>query len=197
MTKSKKIGIMGGTFDPIHIGHMIAAEQAREQANLDEVWFIPTHYPPHKNMKPGASPIERLEMVQAAVEDHADFRAIDIEIRRGGISYTYDTIIELNETWPDYHFSSIIGADMVEYLPQWNRIEQIAELISFIGLSRPGYTLNANLPPYLHHRVKTVEMPALDVSSTEIRQRLKAGQSIRYFVPDPVYYRIREKQLYV
>lgn len=192
----KKIGIMGGTFDPIHIGHLIAAEQAREQAKLDEIWFIPTHTPPHKHMETSASPVQRLEMVQAAVEVHEAFVVQDIEIRRGGISYTYDTIEQLTSKWPQHDLFYIIGADMVEHLPNWHRIEELSRKIAFIGLSRPGFTLHTQLPSFLQNRVQLISMPEMNVSSTDIRARLGSGRSIRFLVPDSVYDYIKEKHIY-
>lgn len=192
----KTIGIMGGTFDPIHTGHLIAAEQAREQANLDEVWFMPTFAPPHKKEKPGASPEERLEMVQQALEGHTSFIASDLEFHRRGTSYTIDTVEQLSMLYPECSFCYIIGADMVEYLPQWHRIEDIAAIVTFIGLARPGYTTDVELPACLEDRIKLVEMPQIDISSTQIRAKCAAGRSIRYLVSERVRAYIEESRLY-
>jgi nicotinate-nucleotide adenylyltransferase len=188
---------MGGTFDPIHIGHLIAAEQARDQCGLDEVWFVPTNAPPHKNAPPGASADHRLEMVRLAIAAFPPFQLSDLEIRRGGVSYTIDTVERLTADFPDAHFAYIIGADMVEYLPKWHRIEEIAAKITFIGLARPGYSLGAELPDWLRRRVATAEMPLVDVSSSAIRERIRAGRSVRYLVPPAVQAYIEENELYV
>jgi nicotinate-nucleotide adenylyltransferase len=187
---------MGGTFDPIHIGHLLAAEAARDSFGLDEVWFMPSHIPPHKEQA-GASGEDRLGMVAEAISDHPCFRTLDIEIRRGGVSYTIDTVKEIRGSFEDIEFHFIIGADMVNYLPKWEGIEELVNLMSFIGVGRPGSTLNlAALPPYLHGKVLLADMPQVDISSTEIRERLATGHSIRYMVTDSVYDYIRRRGLY-
>jgi nicotinate-nucleotide adenylyltransferase len=192
-----KIGIMGGTFDPIHIGHLIAAENAREAVGLDEVWFMPTHISPHKPNAPKASPEQRLEMVHLAVADQSFFRAVDYELARGGTSFTADTVNTLCELHPNVSFYYIIGADMVMYLPQWVRIEEIARQISFIGLKRPGYRLRIDeLPEWLRPKVQLVAMPLIDISSTEIRKRKQENQTVRYLVNEFVRNYMEANRLY-
>ena len=192
-----KVGIMGGTFDPIHIGHLIAAQIACEQAGLDEVWFMPTNVPPHKENAPLASAEQRLQMVKLAVDAHPYFRPLDIELRKGGISYTIDTVKLLREEQPGIHFSYIIGADMVQFLPKWYKIEELTALITFIGLMRPGYILDLeDLPVHIQQAVRLAEMPLIELSSTRIRSRKAKGQSIRYMVPDRVYEYIEENGIY-
>jgi len=192
-----KVGIMGGTFDPIHIGHLIAAQIACEQAGLDEVWFMPTNVPPHKENAPLASAEQRLQMVKLAVDAHPYFRPLDIELRKGGISYTIDTVKLLREEQPGIHFSYIIGADMVQFLPKWYKIEELTALITFIGLMRPGYILDLeDLPVHIQQAVSLAEMPLIELSSTRIRSRKAKGQSIRYMVPDRVYEYIEENGIY-
>jgi len=182
-----KVGIMGGTFDPVHIGHMLAAEAARIAYGLEEVWFMPSHIPPHKE-DAGVTGMMRLEMTAEAVAGHPSFRTLDLEIKRGGISYTVDTIKELRQMHPEHDFSFIIGADMVEYLPKWNRIEELAGMLTFIGVNRPGTKLSVeSLPEFLRRVVRIAEMPLIEISSTMIRERAAAGGSIRYMVPDRVY----------
>ncbi|MEC0202520.1 nicotinate-nucleotide adenylyltransferase [Paenibacillus lautus] len=182
-----KVGIMGGTFDPIHIGHMLAAECARDAYDLEEVWFMPSHIPPHKE-DAGVTGLMRLEMTAEAVADHPSFRSLDWEVKRGGVSYTVDTVRELRNTYPEHAFSFIIGADMVAYLPKWNRIGELAEMLTFIGLNRPGTKLSVDdLPDFLQKVVVTAEMPLIEISSTLIRSRAASGSSIRYMVPDRVY----------
>lgn len=191
-----KIGIMGGTFDPLHIGHLLAAESARDSYQLDEVWFMPSHIPPHKE-KTGATGEERLAMVTEAIKDHPSFRTLDIEVKRGGVSYTIDTIEELHEIHPGVDFYFIIGADMVNYLPKWDRIEDLSKIITFIGVGRPGSPLDLNtLPSYLQDKVLLADMPLVDISSTEIRERAETGHSIRYMVPDRVYEYILRSGIY-
>jgi nicotinate-nucleotide adenylyltransferase len=189
---SKHIGLLGGTFDPIHCGHLLAAEQAREQAGLDEIWFMPTHIPPHKS-RDGLTPAEdRLAMAQLAVQDHPDFHVSDEEMQREGPSYTYDTMVRLVQKYAEYRFSFIIGADMVNTLSSWYRFEELVHLTDFIGLARPGFDLD---PVHADH-VTLVEMPVWDISSTLIRQKAAEGKSLRYLVPDAVERYIKEKRLY-
>lgn len=188
---------MGGTFDPIHHAHLVMADRAREAENLDEVWFIPTFLPPHKSGDQGASPEERCEMVRLAIEDHPAFRLETIELDRRGVSFTLDTAAALTEREPDCSFFWIIGADMVADLPNWHEIEKVVEYVTFIGMQRPGYPLAVEaLPPSLRERVRVAEMPALEISSTQIRERCRAGLSIRYLVPEAVRRFIAEKGLY-
>jgi nicotinate-nucleotide adenylyltransferase len=192
-----KIGIMGGTFDPIHFGHMIAAESAREAAGLDEVWFMPTYIPPHKRNQPIASAEMRLAMVNLAIAEHPNFRAVDYELARGGISYTADTVQILRQLHPELSFYYIIGADMVMYLPKWDRIEEIVEVVSFIGLQRPGFEVELKkLPKELAAKVQLVAMPLIEISSTVIRERKQHRQSVRYQVCDNVRIYMEANQLY-
>jgi nicotinate-nucleotide adenylyltransferase len=184
-----KIGIMGGTFDPIHLGHLIAAESAREAAGLDEVWFIPTFIPPHKSNLPKASAEQRLAMCRLAVADHPAFRVVDYELTRGGTSYTADTVLTLNEMYPDLSFFYIIGADMV--------IEEIIETVSFIGLQRPGFEVElGQLPERLAAKVQLASMPQIEISSTAIRERKHLRQSTRYLVSESVRLYMEANQVY-
>ncbi|WP_068774312.1 nicotinate-nucleotide adenylyltransferase [Paenibacillus sp. FJAT-26967] len=192
-----RIGIMGGTFDPIHTGHLVAGECARSACGLDEVWFMPANVPPHKPNAPKASAGQRWEMVCRAVADNPAFRPLDFELRKGGVSYSIDTIKLLRQQHPEHRFQYIIGADMVEYLPEWHKIEEIMGLIGFIGLQRPGYELDLDvLPSYIRSGVSIAPMPLLDISSTDIRGRRKEGRSIRYLVPAPVHEYIEGNDLY-
>lgn len=192
-----KIGIMGGTFDPIHIGHLIAAETAREHCGLHEVWFIPSYGPPLKAHEPGVSGQTRYEMVCGAIESNSAFRALDIELKRGGVSYSYDTIKELMRLYPNDSFSYIIGSDRINDLPHWYQIEQLAARITFIGLERPADpVIIAALPVFLQERIRLIPMPAIDISSTVIRSRAKAGLSVQYLVPDSVRSFMRRYKLY-
>lgn len=191
-----KVGIMGGTFDPIHIGHLLAAESARDAFVLDEVWFMPSHIPPHKE-NVGASGEMRLEMTEEAIYGHPSFRTLDWEVKREGVTYTIDTAEELRHTYPDIDFHYIIGADMVNYLPKWHRIGELVEMLTFIGVNRPGSELDLDkLPPGISKSVKLADMPLLDISSSMIRERAAAGMSIRYMVPDRVYDYIIRREMY-
>ncbi|UUZ96192.1 nicotinate-nucleotide adenylyltransferase [Paenibacillus sp. P25] len=192
-----KVGLMGGTFDPIHIGHLIAAQCAGEAMGLDEVWFVPTNVPPHKAQSQGAGPEQRWDMVRLAVEGHPVFRAKDVELRLGGVSYSIDTVKLLVQQYPGYHFHYIIGADMVRYLPKWYKIDELAELVTFIGLGRPGYDAEEDsLPESIRRSVRMTEMPLIDISSTQIRKRRALGKPVRYLVPDRVNEYIEVNGLY-
>lgn len=191
-----KVGIMGGTFDPLHIGHMMAAETARESYGLDEVWFMPSHIPPHKH-EAGASGEERLFMVQEAVKNHPSFGILDWEIVRGGVSYTLETVTGLQEEYPQHEFFFIVGADMVQYLPKWQGIEELVKRLVFIGVGRPGTPLDLGLlPGFIAGRVLLADMPLVDISSTMLRARAAEGKSIRYMVPDAVYDYVQRSGLY-
>ncbi|GGH28117.1 nicotinate-nucleotide adenylyltransferase [Paenibacillus segetis] len=192
----KRVGILGGAFDPIHLGHLLAAEAAREQYRLEEVWFMPSHIPPHKHQA-GVSGEQRLEMVKEATRNHGAFKPLDIELRRGGVSYTVDTIREIKKLHPDLELYFIIGADMVNYLPKWEGIEELTEMLHFIGLQRPGSFLELDaLPSYIQESVSLAEMPLVDISSSLIRSRLSAGKSVRYMVPEQVYDYMTRSGLY-
>ncbi|SFD55710.1 nicotinate-nucleotide adenylyltransferase [Paenibacillus catalpae] len=192
-----RIGIMGGTFDPVHVGHLIAAEAAREGCGLDEVWFIPTYNPPLKDNQPSVSSELRLQMVQEALGGNPAFKAVDIELKRGGMSYSIDTVLELKKRYPDASFSYIIGSDRINDLPKWHRIEELAELIAFIGLEREGTAAQlGQLPEFIRQRVTMAAMPPIGISSTDIRSRVRSGRSIAYLVPDTVHQFIKRRGLY-
>ncbi|WP_226583205.1 nicotinate-nucleotide adenylyltransferase [Halobacillus litoralis] len=184
-----KIGILGGTFDPPHQGHLIMAEYAREEMGLDEVWFMPSFIPPHKQESATAPPA-RLEMVKRATENHPQFKVCDVELVRKGTSYTVDTMSFLKEEYPDYKFFFIIGGDMVQHLPKWNRIEELKQMVDFIGVERPGYQWNDSIP------IHFVDIPSIDVSSTMVRSRMVSGKSVRYLIPETVDSYIKENRLY-
>lgn len=193
----RHVGIMGGTFDPIHIGHLIAAEAAMECAELDEVWFMPAHVPPHKSRQPEASAHQRMEMTALALAGEERFKASAWEMEQGGVSYTLHTVQALQEQFPDTQWYWIIGADMVAYLPQWHGIEELIARIRFIGVRRPGTPWPIEALPYeWRHRILEADMPKLDISSTDIRNRVKERRSIRYFVPDSVLNYIQRWELY-
>lgn len=192
----KRTGLMGGTFDPIHLGHLLAAEAASEAAELDEVWFIPTNVPPHKP-QPGVGGADRLEMVRLAIAGRTGFRAEEAELARGGVSYTVDTVAALREREPGRSFYWIVGTDMMNDLPNWRRIEELAALVRFVCLQRQGERSEAGqLPLFLRERILQAPMPQVGISSTDIRERLRSGRSIRYQVPEAVREYIERKGLY-
>ncbi|WCK53519.1 nicotinate-nucleotide adenylyltransferase [Aneurinibacillus sp. Ricciae_BoGa-3] len=191
----KKIGLMGGTFDPVHTVHLIAADQARTSLGLDEVWFIPAHIPPHKREKRITDDSHRIAMLKLAIDNHPAFCLSTVEIdtaEMGKPSFTYDTMLYLNNRYPDTAFYFIIGGDMVEYLHHWNRIDELVQMVRFVALARPGYLMKH---PF-GDRITEVEMPQLDVSSTMIRNFVSQRRSIRYLVPEAVRLYIEENGLY-
>lgn len=185
----KKVGLLGGTFDPPHIGHLVIAEEVYHELGLDEVWFIPSNEPPHKN-KATTSVNHRLSMVEAAIAGNDHFLLNPIEIERPGKSYTFDTMQLLIQKHPDISFYFIIGADMVEYLPKWNRIDELVNLITFVGVKRPEYELKTDYP------IQVIDIPGLDISSTMIRERLADRKPVTYFIPSSVRQVMKENQLY-
>ncbi len=188
---------MGGTFDPIHFGHLLAAETARETCGLDEIWFVPSCKPPLKAGEPEADGGFRLEMVYRAIDFQPHFRAMDIELERGGTSYSIDTVRSLQELYPGRTFSYIIGSDRVNDLPKWHRIEELADVVDFIGVERPGESIDKDrLPAFISGKLRIAQMPQIGISSTDIRKRCAEGRSIRFLVPEKVYSFIKRNGLY-
>lgn len=184
-----KVGILGGTFDPPHYGHLIIAQEVLTVLNLDEIWFIPTNVPPHKeNAKSSGN--DRIEMVKRAIEGNSKFILQEIEFERSGPSYTYDTITLLYNRYPNVAFYFIIGADMVEYLPKWHHIEELVKLIQFVGVKRPNFKVKSAYP------IIEVEVPQVEISSSEIRERFLGNRNTKYFLPENVKQYIEEKNLY-
>lgn len=188
----RKIGLMGGAFDPPHFGHLLIAEQAREAFQLDEVWFIPTKIPPHKTSSNLCKDDQRIEMVKLAIETNTKYRLSLVEFERIGRSYTIDTIKILKNRYTEIDFYFIIGGDMIEYLPKWKDIEELLTLITFIGVKRPGH----NCAFIYSDKVEIIDAPQLEISSSEIRERLQKGRSIRYLLPEAVIEYIKEQGIY-
>ncbi|MBB6454346.1 nicotinate-nucleotide adenylyltransferase [Salirhabdus euzebyi] len=185
----KKIGLLGGTFDPPHIGHLIMAEEVCEKLQLDEVWFIPVNVPPHKEASTTHGE-HRLEMVKRAIEGNKHFKLEPIELKRKGISYTVDTVKQLKDKHPKHTFYFIIGADMVEYLPKWHQIKELVQLVQFVGVNRTGYKVKSDF------NVIEVPIPFVDISSSQIRDRVGEKITTKYWLPDSVRRYIREQDLY-
>lgn len=186
----KKIGILGGTFDPPHQGHLLIANEVLSELNLDEIWFMPNQEPPHKKKSESVKNDERLDMLELAIEGNSSFKIETIELERKGPSFTVDTIKILKDHYPNYLFFFIIGADMIEYLPKWHQIDELIKLVQFVGVERPKYSHLTEYP------IVYVDVPAFDVSSSMIRERLKEGKTVRYLLPDSVIDYIGEKHLY-
>lgn len=186
----KKIGILGGTFDPPHCGHLLIANEVLVNLELDEIWFMPNQEPPHKEKSDQISNEDRLNMLKLAVGDHPLFKIETIELYREGPSYTYETLKILADLHPDVHFFFIIGADMIEYLPHWHKVDELFKFATFVGVKRRGYEHETTYP------VIYTEVPGFDVSSSMIRERIKAGNTIRYLVPEAVRQYLKENHLY-
>ncbi|UOR12246.1 nicotinate-nucleotide adenylyltransferase [Halobacillus amylolyticus] len=185
----KRVGIFGGTFDPPHQGHLIMAEHVREAMDLDEVWFIPSHLPPHKK-DAAVSPQERMEMVKVAVRGNDRFQCCDLELKRQGTSYTIDTIKELKMAHPDHRFYFIIGGDMVKHLSEWYKINELKALVTFVGVQRQDFEGQAA------DGVVMIDIPRIDISSSLIRDRLRQDLTVRYLLPETVHHYIKENTLY-
>lgn len=186
-----KIGILGGTFNPIHIGHLILAEEVREKLLLDKVIFVPTYIPPHKQNSDVAAAKERMRMVKAAIKGNSFLKASDIEIKRKGPSYTVDTVRALNKKFPGDEMYFIAGSDLLKYLDEWKDFQELLGLVKFVVATRPGYPLE-KIPSY----VQRVQIRAVDVSAFEIRRCIKEFKSFRYLVPEAVFEYINKKKLY-
>ncbi|SHN85861.1 nicotinate-nucleotide adenylyltransferase [Desulfitobacterium chlororespirans] len=198
----KRIGIMGGTFDPLHYGHLVAAEMARHEFALEKVIFIPTGNPPHKVGRRVTSPGDRYEMVKRAVRDNRFFEVSDLEILREGYSYTVDTLKDMHELYPQHELYFITGADAFREIFTWREVQSVLSLSHFIGASRPGFDphefleeLKRDYPEFLPH-MHLFDVPALAISSTDIRSRVKEGKPIRYLLPESVRLYIEEADLY-
>lgn len=199
-----KIGICGGTFDPVHVGHLAIAELVREEFALDKVLFIPSGKPPHKDLDSVTDPVHRLNMVQCAMSTNPNFEAVSIEIERRGYTYTVDTLKQLHELYPNgTEFYYIIGADVVMDLLKWKNAEEVFTLTSFIALMRPGFndeefkTRLTYLKSKYNVNITGFEAPLIEISSTFIRDRIKSGKSVKYFTTEPVERYIKDNKLYI
>ena len=177
----KQVGIFGGTFDPPHVGHLIAAERVIEQAGLDHLVFVPTAVPPHKRDHEPEDGKHRMQMLRRSVHGNPRLRVSDIEIKRGGISYTVDTLKQLTATLPGTALSFIMGMDMLADFPNWRARDEILDLAEILVLTRPDFPL-PKLEHKLRERVRICRIPDVGVASSEIRRRVKEGKSIRYMV---------------
>ena len=193
--RSQKVGILGGTFNPIHLGHLLIAQDAMEQARLDRVVFIPAASPAHKSAAGLVPARHRLRMVKLAIRGNDRFTVDDIEICRGGKSYAVDTVTELKRRWPHAKLFFIIGADSLQELRSWYDIRRLAAQCTFLALARQGCEQK---PPRLRRLIhwQLVCGHPCDIASRDIRARIACGQSIRYLVPNAALNYIERKKLY-
>lgn len=193
----KKIGLFGGTFDPVHCGHLIIAEFLREDLVLDEVWFIPAKIHPLKSNQRITAEEHRLTMLQLAIADNPFFRVEEIELNRPNTSYTILTINELKKKYreisPEFYF--FMGMDNVNQLYRWKEPMQLVRKCTVVAFGRPGIKQNKYSEKFLAH-IRFVETPLVEISSTMIRNRLRENRSVRYFLPKAVGEFIEKNNLY-
>ena len=196
-----RIGVFGGTFDPIHMGHLVVAEDAREALGLDMVLFIPAGQPWFKSYRRITDSHHRLAMVRLAAESNPFFDVSDIEIRRSGPSYTVDTLVELQGQYTNAEFIVILGVDALREIDRWHQPRLLFEMASVVGMARPGASLDPSVLnaaiPGASNRMRLLDSALIDISGTDIRRRVAAGRSIRYRVPAEVERYINENRLYV
>ena len=188
-----RIGILGGTFNPVHIGHLILADEALSKLNLDKIVFVPTFIPPHKDIETNISAKDRLKMVELAIEDNGAFEVSTFELDSKKKSYSIDTLKEFRNVYgQDSQLYFITGSDLLKDLFSWKNVNEIFKMSKFIVANRPGYPIK-DVP----EQAETVVITPIEVSSEDIRRRLKEGRSIRYLVPEKVRGYILEHKLYV
>ena len=198
----KKLGIMGGSFDPIHNGHLGTAKAIQEALHLDEILFIPAYISPFKQWKEAAPGPNRYRMVELAIKDEAGWSASNMELVRSGVSYTYDTIVVLKERYgAAYDLFFIIGADSAVELAQWYRIKEALALCTFVVATRPGFgdqveLVKASLQASELTNLVWVKTPEIAISSTEIRNKIKENLPIEGLMPPAVVEYIRQRDLY-
>ena len=202
IVKMRKIGIMGGTFNPIHIAHLILAESAYEQLNLDMILFMPSKNPPHKIHAHIVSDEHRIRMIQLAIKDNSHFALSKVELEREGLTYTAETLESLTKEYPENEYYFIIGADSLLQIEQWKDPEIIFKLSQIVAVGR-DHLPEQEIVKQINHLIKKYDsiihflnIPNMDVSSKILRNNRREGKSIRYYVPNTVANYIEEQQLY-
>lgn len=190
-----KIGFLGGSFDPVHFGHLLAAQDAYEQHKLDRLIIVPAFQAPLKPNEAKSTPADRLAMIRAATEWDTRFEVSDFELTRGGVSYTIDSARHFRSLYPNDELFWVIGGDQLPQLHLWKDIGELARIVEFIFLERPGYPVKAapSIPGLRLHRC---DGHLLAISSTELRERTRRSLSLDYFVPHKAIVYIREQGLY-
>lgn len=195
--------MMGGTFDPIHYGHLVAAEAARYEFSLDKVVFIPAGQPPHKPDRQVSPAFHRVAMVRLGISSNPYFEISTVEVERPGPSFTVDTLAEFRRLYPSAVLYFITGADAVAEIQTWHRFEELLRLCLLVGVSRPGYPLEdlqeglAGLDCEFRQRIRLLPVPGVAVSSSEIRERVHAGKPIKYLLPEAVEEYVIRQGLYL
>lgn len=200
----RRIGILGGSFDPVHYGHLLLAESCQQQCSLDEVWFVPAAMNPHKPAGTNASDEQRVEMLRLALAGHSGFDILEMELDRGGASFTVDTLELLHTQFSDHEFFLLLGADSLADLPAWKDPQRICELavlsiVHRLGCAAVDLDVLAEIvtPEQLQQiRMSEVEMPGMELTSTEIRERVRDSKSIRFRTPRAVEMYIETTGLY-
>lgn len=188
----KRIGILGGAFNPIHLGHLTAAQMIREQLKLDKVIFVPSNLAPHKKRKNVAPTGDRLAMVRLAIKDNPYFEVSDIEIKREGKSYSLETVSYFRDHFPrGTRFYFIIGSDLLPTLHTWKHVDEIQKIASFVAVSRAGFKEKKS-----KIKVKLITIPGPQTSSSDVRRRIMSGKTVKYLVPDNVLNYIDQKKLF-
>lgn len=192
--RTTRIGVMGGTFDPIHHGHLVAASEVAHRFELDEVIFVPTGEPAFKQDRPVTDSEHRYLMTVIATASNPMFTVSRVDIDRPGLTYTVDTLRDLQSERPDADLYFITGADAIAQILTWKDAPQLFDMAHFVGVTRPGHALSdAGLPNGV---VSTLEVPALSISSTDVRERVADGEPVWYLVPDGVVQHIAKYGLY-
>jgi len=197
-----RLGIFGGTFDPVHFGHLVLAEQCLEQCRLDQVWFVPAGVPPHKLAQTIAPGKARAEMLDLAVAGHDRFRVDRREVNRSGPCYTVETLAELHSEDPSRELFFLLGADSLVEFSTWREPGQIVKLAQLAVVNRGGGTppdldmLGRSIGPLAESRIRIVTIPGIDISSSDIRRRVRESKSIRYMTPRAVECYIQTHKLY-
>jgi nicotinate-nucleotide adenylyltransferase len=199
-----RIGVFGGTFDPVHYGHLILAEQCREQGRLDQVWFVPAPRPPHKADQPLTKFEQRVEMLALAIAGNPTFRIDEIEKERSGPSFTVDTLTELQKRHPDNEFFLLVGSDTLKDLPHWHDPVGVLRRAGLLVMVRPNHPVlpveqlraSVQLAADVELKLEVAETPLIDISSRDLRRRVVLGKSLRYFLPRAIEVYIADKQIY-
>lgn len=193
----RRIGIMGGTFDPIHHGHLVAGSEVADRFGLDLVLYTPTGQPWQKDVERVSPAEDRYLMTVIATASNPRFHVSRADIDRHGPTYTVDTLADIHQQYPDAELFFITGADALQSIVTWRNWEQLFELAQFVGVTRPGYRLSDDLfPADVREKIHLVEIPAMAISSSDCRQRARLGRPIWYLVPDGVVQYVNKRGLY-